>query len=70
MMPSMGSSPRRGRSPHTPHSEAGIRIEPAVSVPRAPSAPPVATATAEPPLDPPAMRSESHGLRHAGVTTP
>src|SRR5919201_6378140 len=40
-----------------------MRIEPAVSVPSASGASPLATATAEPPLDPPATRSGAHGLR-------
>ena len=36
-----------------PHAAAGMRIDPPVSVPTVPSDMPVATATAEPPLDPP-----------------
>ena len=39
-----------------------MRLEPPVSVPRATSASPVATATAEPLDDPPGTRSGSNGL--------
>ena len=46
-----------------PHRAAGWRIEPPVSVPRASGASQAATAAAEPPLEPPGMRSRSHGLR-------
>ena len=49
-------------SPTTPQKEAGIRIDPPVSVPVAISAMPVATATPEPPLEPPGVR-----LRVVGV---
>ena len=64
-----GNTPRRltrpyvGLNPTTPHNEAGMRIEPPVSVPSAPSAMPVATAIADPLDDPPGMRVESQGLR-------
>ena len=69
-MPSIGSAPWRAFNPLTPQNAAGRRIEPAVSVPSAANAAPVATATAEPPLEPPALRSGSHGLAAAGVVTP
>ena len=46
-----------------PHSAAGWRIEPPVSVPIAHGASPAATAAALPPEDPPGTRSRSHGLR-------
>jgi len=46
-----------------PHSEAGWRIEPPVSVPIPRAACPAATAAADPPLDPPGTRLVSHGLR-------
>ena len=46
-----------------PHRLAGWRIEPPVSVPSASGASPAATAAAEPPLEPPGMRSRSQGLR-------
>ena len=54
--------PKEGRSPTTPHSAAGMRTDPPVSVPRASGTRPAATATAEPALDPPAIRPGSCGL--------
>ena len=45
-----------------PHSAAGWRIEPPVSVPSAHGARPAATAAALPPLEPPGTRARSHGL--------
>ena len=42
---------------------AGIRIEPAPSAATAAGTRPAATAAAEPPLEPPGVRSVSHGLR-------
>src|SRR5205809_7734867 len=42
---------------------AGCRIEPPVSEPSASGVMPAATATADPPLDPPGVRSSAHGLR-------
>ena len=53
---SASGRPRRRRRP-------GIRIEPPVSVPIDAMAMPVATAMAEPLLDPPALRSGAWGLR-------
>ena len=56
------SSRRAGRArsvglrPTMPQQAAGIRIEPAESVPSAASARPAASAAAEPPLEPPATR--------------
>src|ERR1700682_950898 len=49
--------------PTMPHSAAGWRIEPPVSVPSAHGASPAATAAALPPEEPPGTRSRSHGLR-------
>src|SRR5207302_9785763 len=49
--------------PTTPHSAAGWRIEPPVSVPSAHGARPAATAAALPPEGPPGTRPRSHGLR-------
>ena len=46
-----------GLSPETPQQADGVRIDPAVSVPSAMSASPVATATAEPDDEPPGMRA-------------
>ena len=48
--------------PVIPHSAAGWRIDPPVSVPVAPGASRAATAAAEPPDDPPGTRLVSHGL--------
>ena len=45
-----------------PHSAAGWRIEPPVSVPSAHGARPAATAAALPPEEPPGTRPRSHGL--------
>jgi len=43
-----------GRYPTTPLQEAGIRMEPPVSVPREKDTVPVPTQPPEPPLEPPA----------------
>ena len=48
--------------PVTPQKAAGIRTEPAVSVPRDASTRPAATAAPLPPLEPPQMCSGFHGL--------
>ena len=45
-----------------PHSAAGWRIEPPVSVPIAHGASPAATAAALPPDEPPGTRVRSHGF--------
>src|SRR5437763_5082445 len=45
-----------------PHIAAGWRIDPPVSEPRESGVMPAATATAEPPLDPPGIRSTAHGF--------
>jgi hypothetical protein len=60
------SRPNVGLSPETPQNDAGIRIEPPVSVPSASAACPKPSATAEPPLEPPGTRSGSCGFRHGG----
>jgi hypothetical protein len=52
--------------PATPHSAAGIRIEPPVSVPSAAGARPAATAAPEPELDPPVKYAVFQGLRAGG----
>src|SRR5947208_1985102 len=54
--------PYVGFSPTTPHSDAGCLTLPPVSVPRAQTAWPAATAAAEPALEPPGTRSSDHGL--------
>src|SRR5437660_924661 len=46
-----------------PQNAAGCRIDPPVSDPTASGAMRAATATADPPLDPPGVRSIAHGLR-------
>ena len=48
-----------GRNPTRPHSAAGIRTDPPVSVPMPPGTRPSATAAAVPPLDPPGLRSQA-----------
>src|SRR6266566_4575410 len=45
-----------------PHIAAGWRMDPPVSEPRASGAIRAATAAADPPLDPPGVRSLAHGL--------
>ncbi len=62
--PSLGNAPGVGFRPTNPHSAAGTRPEPAVSVPSANATSPLATATADPELEPPAMYSGTTGLRH------
>jgi hypothetical protein len=51
-----------GLSPTTPQQAAGIRMEPPVSDPSAASASPAASAAADPPLEPPAVRSGAIGF--------
>ena len=60
--PSIATRPCVGLKPAIPQQAAGMRIEPPLSVPRAASASPVTSATAEPPLDPPGIRPGSSGL--------
>ena len=55
--------PYVGFRPTMPQNAAGQRTEPPVSVPRARSARPDATAAAEPPEEPPGTRETSRGLR-------
>src|SRR6185437_621911 len=59
--PSSGTRPQVVFRPAIPQQAAGIRTEPPVSVPRATSASPAATATAEPLDDPPGSRPGSSG---------
>jgi hypothetical protein len=54
----------------TPESAAGIRSDPAVSVPMAAGTMRAASAAADPPLDPPAIRSSAHGLPTWSVVPP
>src|SRR5699024_9716220 len=60
--PATLTRPRVGLSPTTPHSAAGIRIEPEVSVPRVRAALPSATAVADPLLEPPGIAPGTTGL--------
>ena len=55
--------PRVGFRPTRPVHAAGMRIEPPPSLPCASGTMPPATAAAAPPLEPPGVRSVSHGLR-------
>ena len=66
--PCRGSSPLLGYSPYTPHSAAGIRVDPPPSLAIVSGVSPAATVAAEPPLDPPLVRSRSQGLRHSAVS--
>ena len=61
--------PRLGLSPTRPQQLAGIRIEPPPSDPCATGTSPAATAAPAPPLEPPAIRSRSHGVRDGGATS-
>lgn len=66
MSPTIGPAlirPRAGFRPNSPQTLAGIRIEPPPSLPCAKGSNPAATAAAAPPLDPPAERERSHGVR-------
>ena len=60
--PSTETSPCVGFRPTTPQQAAGMRIEPAESVPSAASASPAASAAAEPPLEPPDTRPGAAGF--------
>ena len=61
--PKVETRPRLGFSPTILLRPAGTRPEPAVSVPSASGTNPAATATAEPELDPPGIKSELNGFR-------
>ena len=60
--PSSDTSPKVGLKPTMPQQAAGIRIEPPVSEPSAASARRAASAAAEPPLEPPAIRPGASGF--------
>ena len=60
--PSSGTRPWLGLNPTTPQQAAGIRIDPPESEPSAASARPAASAAAEPPLEPPAIRPGARGF--------
>ena len=59
-MPVAGTAPIVGFNPTMLPNAAGMRPDPAVSVPRAISTIPAATATAEPDDEPPGTRSASN----------
>ena len=64
--PSSGAGemrPRVGLSPTRPQQAAGILTEPPPSLPCATGTMPLATAAADPPEEPPGVRSRSQGLR-------
>ena len=58
-----GTRPKLGFSPTLPQNAAGMRTEPAPSVPTPSGPSPAATAAAVPPDDPPGVFVGSHGLR-------
>ena len=58
--------PRVGLSPTSPHSLAGMRMEPPPSLACATATMPAATAAADPPDEPPVEWPGSHGLRAGG----
>ena len=58
-VPVMSTAPGLGLKPTMPFQAAGRRIEPPVSDPIAAADSPIATATAEPPEEPPATRLAS-----------
>ena len=60
--PPVGTRCRVGLKPTSPHSAAGMRVEPPVSLPTAISHMPSTTATAPPEVEPPGMRARSAGL--------
>src|SRR5690242_1614089 len=55
-------TPQVGFSPYTPQQCDGMRTDPPMSVPTSKLVSPAATAAAEPPDEPPVMRSSAHGL--------
>ena len=55
--------PKLGFRPTRPQNEAGRRTEPPISQPSAMGTQPTATAAAEPPDEPPGVRSGFQGLR-------
>jgi hypothetical protein len=63
-------SPRVGFIVDVPQSAEGMRREPAVSLPVAAGTVRAASAAADPPLDPPAVRVVSHGLPTWSVEPP
>lgn len=71
--PAVGMRPRVGLRPTMLQKAAGIRPDPAVSVPRAKLTRPVAAATADPDLDPPriyGVKRIANEVQIGGVETP
>src|SRR5436190_22543357 len=66
---SAGTTPGEGRKPTTPQNAAGVRSEPPVSEPVHTGSMSQASATAEPPDEPPEVRHGSNGLPVAPQTT-
>ena len=64
-----GTRPKLGFSPTLPQKAAGMRTDPAPSVPTLSGPRPAATAAAVPPEDPPGVRVGSHGLRVMPVSS-
>src|SRR3954470_166413 len=60
------TGPRVGLTPTSPHSLAGMRIDPPPSLACATATMPLATAAAAPPEDPPVEWPGFHGLRAGG----
>ena len=63
LRPGWGMRPWLGLNPTRPQNPARMRVEPPPSLAVAAGTRPAATAAALPPLDPPAVRPVSHGLR-------
>ncbi len=61
--PRLGTRPSDGFNAVTPRKCAGTRSEPPISEPSDSGLNPAANAAADPPDDPPGVRSRSHGLR-------
>src|SRR5690606_10919790 len=70
IVPTVGTRSLVGFRPTVPHSPDGIRIDPPVSVPKAAGASPAARAAADPPDEPPGVRSSDHGFFVGGVADP
>src|SRR5699024_3102553 len=60
--PYLATRPGVGFNPTSPQAAEGIRMDPAVSVPRVVKLISAATAAPEPPLEPPGTLSAFHGL--------
>jgi hypothetical protein len=63
-----GTRPKVGLIPGSPQKLQGMRIDPPPSVPSASGTIPPASAAALPPLEPPAVRAGSQGLRVTPVS--